>query len=316
MDVSVIFSQMAQLFLVMATGYGLYKWGQIDDGFYSRLNRFVLNVTMPAMILGSVLTGSRTVSIHGPSMAAACLILTVLLPVLSCLTAGFLPVKQEDRGLYAFMMMYPNVGFMGFPVMKFIFGNDSVLATSVINLCFNVSLFTLGPVAMGMNGGGRGTGKQPNSFSLKIFLSPGIIASVCAVIFYGFHIPCPSAAGNALNLIGSMTTPLAMMLIGVILAKIPFGEVWRDWRLYLFSLLIQLILPAAAWPVLTFLIPDTLIRGITLIILAMPVANSAVIFAGEYGKDEILAAKTVFLSTFMSMVTIPLIAVWFLVPIG
>lgn len=274
MDVSVILSQMAQLFLVMAAGYGLYKCGQIDDRFYSRLNRFVLNVTMPAMILGSVLTGSRTVSIHGPSMAATCLILTVLLPVLFCFTAGFLPVKQEDRGLYAFMMMYPNVGFMGFPVMKSIFGNNSILATSVINLCFNVSLFTLGPVAMGINGGRNGTGKQK-------------------VIFYVFHIPCPSAAGNALNLIGSMTTPLAMMLIGVILARIPLGEVWRDRHVYLFSLLIQLIIPVSTWPVLKFFIPDTLIRGITLIILAMPVANSAVIFAGEYGKDEILAAKMV-----------------------
>ena len=133
MDVTVILNQMVQLFLVMAAGYELYKWGQIDDAFYSRLNRFVLNVTMPAMILGSVLTGSRTVAIHVPSMTAACLILTVLLPGLSFLTAGFLPVKKEDRGLYAFMIMYPNVGFMGFPEMKSIFGNDSVLATSVID---------------------------------------------------------------------------------------------------------------------------------------------------------------------------------------
>ncbi len=314
MDVTVILNQMVQLFLVMAAGYELYKWGQIDDAFYSRLNRFVLNVTMPAMILGSVLTGSRTVAIHVPSMTAACLILTVLLPGLSFLTAGFLPVKKEDRGLYAFMIMYPNVGFMGFPVMKSIFGNDSVLATSVINLCFNVSLFTLGPAVMYGKGKSANTGKWQNVFSLKTFLSPGIIASVCAVLFYGFHIPCPPAAGNALNLMGSMTTPLAMMLIGVILARIPFGEVWRDRRVYLFTLLIQVIIPAVAWPVLTLLIPDMLIRGIALIILAMPAANSAVIFAGEYGKDEILAAKMVFFSTFMSIATIPLIVMWFLVP--
>lgn len=308
MDVTVILNQMVQLFLVMAAGYGLYKQGQIDDVFYSRLNKFVLNVTMPAMILGSVLTQSRSVQIHIPSMAASCLLLTAVLPVLSFLTAKLLPAAKEDKGLYAFMMMYPNVGFMGFPVMKSIFGNNSVLATSVINLCFNISLFTIGPAAMGKQS------SEKNAFSLKTFLSPGIIASVCAVIFYGFSIPCPSAAGNALNLIGSMTTPLAMMLIGVILAKIPFEEVWKDARVYLFSLLIQLVIPAAAWPLLKHLIPDQLIRGITLIILAMPVANSAVIFAGEYGKDEILAAKMVFMSTLISIVTIPLVAVWFLIP--
>ncbi|MCI9046277.1 MAG: AEC family transporter [Hungatella sp.] len=308
MDVTVILNQMAQLVLVMAAGYGLYKQGQIDDVFYSRLNKFVLHVTMPAMILGSVLTQSRSVQIHMPSMAASCLILTAVLPVLSFLTAKLLPVAKEDKGLYAFMMMYPNVGFMGFPIMKSIFGNDSVLATSVINLCFNISLFTIGPAAMGKQN------SEKNVFSLKTFLSPGIIASVCAVIFYGFSIPCPFAAGNALNLIGSMTTPLAMMLIGVILAKIPFMEVWKDARTYWFSLLIQLVIPTAAWPLLKQLIADPLIRGITLIILAMPVANSAVIFSQEYEKDEMLAAKMVFMSTLISIVTIPLVAVWFLIP--
>ena len=170
MDVTVILNQMAQLVLVMAAGYGLYKQGQIDDVFYSRLNKFVLHVTMPAMILGSVLTQSRSVQIHMPSMAASCLILTAVLPVLSFLTAKLLPVAKEDKGLYAFMMMYPNVGFMGFPIMKSIFGNDSVLATSVINLCFNISLFTIGPAAMGKQN------SEKNVFSLKTFLSPGIIA--------------------------------------------------------------------------------------------------------------------------------------------
>lgn len=47
--------------------------------------------------------------------------------------------------------------------------------------------------------------------------------------------------------------------------------------------------------------------------MAMPVANSAVIFAGEYGKDEIFTAKTVFMSTFISIATIPLLVLWFLI---
>ena len=79
MDVTVILNQMVQLFLVMAAGYELYKWGQIDDAFYSRLNRFVLNVTMPAMILGSVLTGSRTVAIHVPVSYTHLTLPTILL---------------------------------------------------------------------------------------------------------------------------------------------------------------------------------------------------------------------------------------------
>lgn len=305
MDMNIILNQIAQLFLVMGLGYGLYKLGQVDDIFYVRLNKFVLNVTMPSMILGSVLTKGQTVEIYIPSMIASCLILVAVLPALAWTVVKLLPLKQQEQGLYAFMIMYPNVGFMGFPLMRSIFGADSVLATAIINMCFNVSLFTVGRMTI--------SGKGNGSFNPKTLLSPGIAASLCAIVCYSFRIPCPSAAGDALNLVGSMTTPLAMMLIGVILAKIPLKEVWKDKRVYLFSLLIQLIIPAGAWPILRFLITDPLIRGITLIILAMPVANSAVIFAGEYRKDEIFAAKTVFMSTFISIATIPLLVLWFLV---
>ncbi len=304
MNMNVILNQMGQLFLIIGLGYGLNKLGQIDDAFYSRLNKFVLNVTMPAMILGSVLSKTQTVKIHPPSMAVSCLVLVAVLPAIGWALAKLLPIQKKDQGLYAFMIMYPNVGFMGFPLMRSVFGPDSILATAIISLCFNISLFTAGPMAMG--------GKEKGSFSLKAFLSPGIISSLCAAACYAFHIPCPQAAGDALNLVGSMTTPLAMMLIGVILAKIPFKEVWKDRQALVLSLIIQLGIPAAAWPALKLFIPDPLIRGITLIILAMPAANSAVIFAGEYGKDEIFAAKVVFMSTFISIATIPLLVMWFL----
>lgn len=306
MDIMVIVNQMIQLFLVIGLGFWLRRRGAIDDVFYDRLSGFVLNVTMPLMIVGSVLKSGAGISLDAGSVAASCLILIVLLPALSWAVTMVLPVKRENRGLYLFMMMYPNVGFMGFPLMKSIFGDSSVLGTAVINMCFNVSLFTAGRAVMSgerMAGGG---------FRPASLLSPGILASLLAVFCYLVKLPCPAVVSDSINLVGSMTTPLAMVLIGAVLAKLPVRDIFNDVRVWLFAVLIQLILPAALYPVIRLTVADELLRGITLIIAAMPVANSAVLFASEYKKDEVFAAKAIFVSTVISIVTIPLLVTWFL----
>lgn len=306
MDIMVIINQIVQLFLVIGLGFFLRRHGSIDDVFYDRLSKFVLNVTMPLMIVGSVLKSGTAVSLDTASVVCSCAILIVLLPAAAWVLTMMLPVKKEKRGLYIFMIMYPNVGFMGFPLMKSIFGDSSVLGTAVINMCFNVSLFTLGRMVMS---GGK---MKKGSFRISILLSPGIVASLVAVVCYLMKLPCPAVVTDSINLVGSMTTPLAMLLIGVILAKIPVKDILGDMRVWLFSVLIQLLIPAALYPVMKLTIADELIRGITLIIAAMPVANSAVLFASEYQKDDVFAAKTIFVSTVISIVTIPLLATWFL----
>lgn len=91
MDIHVIFHQLITLFLVIALGYALRKGRVIDDAFADGLSRFVLDVTMPFLILSSVLGSSAAVENPVGSMAAACVILTVLLPVLALLFVHLFP---------------------------------------------------------------------------------------------------------------------------------------------------------------------------------------------------------------------------------
>ena len=84
-------------------------------------------------------------------------------------------------------------------------------------------------------------------------------------------------------------------------------EVFLDFKVYLFVLIIDLVIPILFYPLIQIFINDAMIQGISLIILAMPVANGAVLFAKNYNQDEFLAAKTVFISTLMSIITIPIL---------
>lgn len=204
------------------------------------------------------------------------------------------------------MTIFSNTGFMGFPVMKAIFGNTAVFYTAIFNMLFNIEVFTLGVLLMGYGN------NQKIQLKPKNLLSPGIISSILAIFIYFLDISCPSFLVEACNSVGNMTTPLAMMLIGASLSSISFREIFGEWVIYPYTFIKQILLPFIAFPIICFFIQDPLIQGVTLINLAMPVGNSAVLFATEYNGNVVLAAKTVFMTTLFSVITIPLIVAFLL----
>lgn len=303
MCIMLIVNQMIQLFIMIIIGYGMGKTSLFHSNFNQKLTQFVLNLVMPCMIVASVMS-SNTTSLALFDILKATFILIILLPIVSNLCIRFLPISH--KGLYMFMMMFPNVGFMGFPLMKAIFGNESLLSTAVINMGFNLSLFTLGAWVMNYDQ------KENTKFYIKDLLSPGVIASLAALLIYAMNISFPQVVSNPISLIGDMTTPLAMLIIGATLSQYKMKDVFLDFKVYLFALIIDFVIPILFYPLIHMIINDAMIQGITLIILAMPVANGAVLFAKNYNQNEFLAAKTVFISTLMSIITIPILVYLFL----
>ena len=228
------------------------------------------------------------------------IILIIILPIFAYLCLKISSLK--DKSLYLFMIIYPNVGFIGFPLLQSLFGKQSLLLTALINMPFNLSLFTLGMMIMSNN----------KSFQIKKLITPGIIASLIAVLLYIFSISLPETLLQPIQLIGNMTTPLAMIIIGATLSKYPIKKILLDRKIYLFTIFFDLIIPMIFSPLVHFLIKDTMIQAMTMIILGMPVANGAVLFAKRYQQNEFLAAKTVFLSTLLSIITIPVVALCFI----
>ncbi|HZD44140.1 MAG TPA: AEC family transporter, partial [Methanomicrobiales archaeon] len=126
-------------------------------------------------------------------------------------------------------------------------------------------------------------------------------------LFLG-SITIPSPVLDFLDLLGSVTTPLAMIVIGIILAGFPLREMFLGWKVYLVSGIRLLIIPLLLWLVLDFVFPNSLVNSVVIILAAMPVATNCAILAGEYEANPYLASKVIFISTLGSVVTIPIIA--------
>lgn len=301
MDIRVVVSQMVELFLILTLGYIAAKKKVVSPKFGSQLSNFILSITLPCMMLASVATMPEDTDQKDVVMMFIIAILFyVVMPLIAYGIARILIVKKEDRHLYMYMTIWSNIGFMGFPVIASIFGEGAIFYATIFNLIFNVSNFTLGIMLMSKEG--------KKALDFKKFLSPGMIASIAAVFMFATHLRLPQLLTDTLKTVGDTTTPLAMFVIGIALSGISVKSVFTEIRLYPYVIIKQLLLPLLAWAILKNVIINPFLLGIVIVIIAMPVATSAVLFANRYENNVTLATKGVFITTLASVVTIPMIA--------
>lgn len=297
MDIRIVITQMLELFIMLGAGFALVRTKVLKEDFIAGLNAFVLNITMPLLIIGSVQT-----EIPDAMPLFDILLMTALLvfglPFIAFVVLKVSPVKKA-KGLVQFIIMYPNIGFMGFPLMRALYGDIAVLYTAIVNMIFNVSLFVVGDAIMAE--------RKEFRFDLCQLLTPGMAASVLAVFLYVFRIMFPEWILVPLNSFGDMTTPLAMLIIGATLAGYRLKDVFGDWKIYVLVFFADVIIPLLYIPVMKTLIHDPMVCGIGIIIAAMPAANATVLFARKYHQPELMASSAVCVSTLLSIVTIPFV---------
>ena len=302
MDITVIINQLIQLFLLILLGYFLCRISLIDREMNQKLTKLVLQVTMPCMVLDSVLSQSGERDIRAVGLVFLIFgIYYLLMPFVGYLLCLLLRLPQKSRGLYMFMEVYENIGFMGIPLIHAIYGPKGVLYTAIANIIFNLTSFGYGPRMLSI---GTDTSAR---FNIRNLLSPGFLLSLLAILLYFTGLTFPSVVAGPIGSVGAMTTPLAMMLIGSTLATMKFSEVFRDSHVYPYILARQIILPLVVFPLLKYAIQDPLILGVFFILFIMPAASNCVLFATNYQNDEVLAARTVFISTMLCILTIPLL---------
>lgn len=302
MDIKTLITSMVELFIIIFVGYFIYKAKIVDDNFTKKFTKLVLDVTLPAMILASVLTLEERQELYDviTAIAVAAALFFVVLPGIGFFLAKLIRAKKEQIGLYTFMNAYSNVGFMGFPVIEGLCGSVGLFYAAIFNLIFNLSTYTLG---IWMMNKGR---EDAEKFNVKRLLSPGVLLSALSIVIYFLDIKFPTVITETIESIGSITSPAAMLLIGCSLATMDIKSVFTEVRIYPWTIIKQLIIPLLLWFPLTMIIKNELVLNVTYVLIAMPVANSAVLFATNYGGDSELAAKTTFITTLISLITVPI----------
>jgi len=302
MDLITVLVAISSLFALIGVGFVARRYNILKDDFVHLLSHVLVNIALPAITISSMQVPhtAKTMGIVDSMLAVAvCYYIAAFLA--SILICHFLPSTPTEKGVFQFMLVFPNTMFMGIPVASAILGPDSLFYVILFNLPFNFLVFTVGVWLLA-----RG---RPGKLDPKVLLSPGLVASFVglALFLVGYTIPSPVETG--LELIGSVTTPLAMLVVGALLATLPAARLAGDWRIYLIAGLRLIIFPVIAFVVLSPFIADKIPLGVAVLLIAMPVAANSVLLSDEYKVDSTLASQGVFLSTLICLATIPVLEV-------
>ena len=298
---TVLLEKMALLLILLALGYLCARLKLVGPEFNKGLSKLVINVFLAGMILSSVI--NKKLEMTGGDVAFGLLMMT--LSMLICIGIGWLSptllrIKDGDKGMYRMLSAFMNNGFVGFPLVAAVYGEDTVFFASLSNIPFNLLLYTVGIMLLQK-------GDKNTKFSIKSVINVPIAATLIAVVIFVFEIPMPKLVDDVADTISAATVPLSMMCVGLSLGSVSLKEALLQPRLYGISLVRLLICPLAVWLVLRIFITNPVILGTIVILSACPSAIICTILGIQYGRDGVESSEAIFISTMLSMITIPLL---------
>ena len=295
---------MVMLFTMVILGYAACKLGYMGDKFDKKLSSIVVDITCPLLVLSSVMGDEMPDrSLILPLVGVGFLTYIILL-VFGFWVPRFISKNHDDQGMIGFSLMFANVGFIGYPIVASIFGSKAVFYAALLNVPNTFFIFTAGVMLVK----GEYSIRQ---FNPKVLLSPALIGAFIAALLVAFGVHTPEMIARPITMVGNITVPVALMIIGSSRARLPLREIIGSGKVYATSFLRLVIVPLSVYFLFRLCGVNTLINNINTVVIAMPVASFGTMFCMKYGRNPSLMTEATFITTLFSIITIPLITLLF-----
>ena len=295
-----------QFFLLVAVGIFIGRKGIVKGDFDRQLTSFLMNVSLPCLVLKSMLDSFRWSELKQYGL------LVVLAIDLWLFTLGLghliyrLTGKSFCGRILRYTVMFPAYVFVGFPIIEGLYGEQGLFYLVIFTVPYRIIYFTtaerfLLPPSRKKE---RLTWKQ----KLKGWLSPAVVAIFVAMLLCLFEVTLPASIAGTVNSIAACTSPLGMILCGLALSKFPFKKMLKP-RYLLYPLVRNLAMPALFLVITKLLGLEPEIARVVTMFAALPVVATMAVFALRSDPDpefHFEAASCVLLSTMFAVFTIPL----------
>lgn len=296
-------------------GYLLCKWKKVSASHLSTMSTILVYICGPCMItyaFYNASVASQTLGLDKGQMALKMLyfaLATTLLQALFMLALYLLLRKKYEDAKYRILTcgsVLGNVGFFGLPlVVSLVDSPMAAVYSSIYVITMNFLVFTVGVFCL--------TNDKKYMSIKAAFINPttiGVVMAIPAFIF-GNKISgnqTVSVFADAINLLGKMTTPMCMLILGIRLATVSFKNLWTRPFIYLICLLKMIVFPVVCFFAVYFLpFLDSDFKAAILIISAVPCASVILNLAEIHHSEEELAANCVLVSTLLCFITIPIV---------
>ncbi len=306
---------MLTLFAIVVVGYIAGKLGYMGETFDKRLSKVVIDITCPALILSSAMTGELPDRRYILPLLGISVLTYALLTGVALLLPRFLTKKKDDEGVIGFAMMFGNVGFMGYPIVASIFGHEAVFYAAVLNVVNTFTVFTIGTMlVVGKNQSTVEEKEMSRKKMLrKVLYSTPMLSAYLTMLIVALEIKdIPEFISQPLTMIGNITVPAALLIIGSSMSQLPLRALLGNGTIYATTLMRLAILPVGIHYLMTLLGFSPFVVGINTVVIAMPVATYGTILCLRHGKDTTLITEVTFITTLLAMISIPLLVTWLL----
>ena len=291
---------MVMIFILILTGFVLYKKKMISDSASKDLSALVVNVCSPGLVIVSMFNDLSQIPRENVIFVGAISVIFYLFLIFfGYFLVWVLKVPGHLKNAYVLMTVFGNTGFIGIPVALAIIGPESMVYVIVFNFLFNLTIFTFGIMLLKKDNQGK---KQ----SWKDYLSPGLLACIAAFAIYWFHIELPEEIETLAGYYGNACTLLSMIVIGISLAGMKVKDMMKNRRLLVFVFIRFIAFPILLALALRPVLSDLLIREVVLLMAVLPVGNFPAMLCEQYGRDPKPIAEGIVVTTILSVFTITL----------
>ncbi len=291
--------------LYMIPGYVFCKIKKAAPEHLSTMSYILIYFCSPCMVLASFLQLPR--SKENVWYMMLFFAFSLLIQVLFFLLLFLILRKKQENDVYRIMnvgAMLGNVGFFGLPLIRALFPENPEVAcySCIFVTSMNLLVFTVGVYGV--------TGEKKYISVKNALINPASVAFLIAFPLYLLNAGewCPKFLLNGIDIVGKMTTPLCMLILGIRLATIELKKLFTNGGIYIACALKLLVFPLFGYGIsLLFPLPDTF-RYSVLILCGTPCASVLLGMAEMHGKGMDKAANCILLSTLLSILTLPLLA--------
>lgn len=307
---SIITSQILILALLAFIGVIATKLKVITEQIKNSIATLVFNITLPFLIITSVSHVDLNREILNNSILVFVLssVGITLLYIVGRTSRFLLKMEQKKGNIHLLHTMFGNVAFLGYPLFSALFpGGEGLLYAIIFHLTQDVFIWTIGVFVFNSNKNIRFIE------SLKHLLNPNTVSFTLGAIMLALGIEFPEYIYKPFYGLGQTTIYIAMLYIGAVLAQNPMIKAFKKPEIYILSLNKMLLVPFLLLLIIKFI---TLVFNIhigeiakTVVVMqtAMPCMAMIVVLAKKFGSDDLHATENLFLSTILSLGTLPLI---------
>lgn len=329
MSITVVLQQMIIIMILILTGMFLYRRKMLSEDTSRQLSGLIVNITNPALLICSAFDDTPKVPLSTLGIGACVFFISyILLIAAAYLIPLLLKVSKAERYSYRMLTVFGNVGFIGIPLASAVLGSESLIFVSLNNLIYNVLVYTFGlsllkKASLEQHSSKNASNVQtaenaddPNRNSadsdsvLRKLVNAGTVSALLTILFYLGNFKVPVIISSTLTHAGRTTTFLSMLVLGVSVAQMAPKEIFSHPKLYVFTLLRQILLPAAFTLTLGLFIKNALIVNTAALMLAVPAGNMPLMLSKQLHVDESVISQGIILTTLLSLITIPVVTLF------